>query len=265
MSRLEELLSASLLPQSTPIQTQEIKDEVIAGQVNELVKGTNLSHPTSSLHRTLSSENITAPASQTVATADLASKYINMGEIKKSESADAIDKEVGSFAEKVNAFDQSVKEAPLTAETAIRKINVAWEILQLGLQLEQRIFKNLEEINDELTRLQEKPKAILALQQKFINKKEIVINEEIRADLAKLKDLGVDLGLDGVEKIPADKLESLKTVLDGHKSQAQSDTQKQLMNYQHIVQQLGSMHDSMKIVIKHQSNLIATITQNMSR
>ncbi len=270
MSRAAELTLASLF--SSPISTpkRESEEDILAGQVNELVKTANLSHLATS-SASLSSERISAPTSEASAAVDVASQHLSKGEIQNVASVkDSMREQVDQYIKKVDAFDDasitaSIENKPLTAETAIRKINIAWEILQLGLQLEQRIFQNLHEINNELTRLQERPKAILALQQKFINKKELVINEEVKADLAHLKGLDIDLGLDGVEKVSAEKLESIKTVLDGYKSQAQSDTQKQLMNYQQRMQELGSMQDSMKIVIKHQTNLIATISQNMSR
>jgi len=200
---------------------------------------------------------------------DVLAKQIN--DIYKDLSKEVVNPNASLPPEKITP---PTSEAPLTAEIAIRNFpNLAYEIVKLGLLQEGMIVDGkggLNEISEKIEKLQEKSRAILELQQKLTKlapeKKSFPVTEDIKAHLLNLKEnFGIDLLEESAQEISVEKLASIKLTLDGQKSQLQTDTQKHFMDIQTKTQQYNSLLDSLKIVIKHSSALMSTITQNTGR
>lgn len=162
---------------------------------------------------------------------------------------------------------QSLTE--LSADEAVKKIgNAAREILGYGLKTLSILDADMHRVSDIIEGLNKQSKQIVDLQKKFTkvsNGKGVPITDELRAALDTLKTLGIDLPLAGAKELSADTLTSIKTALDGMKSELQTETQKHVMTIQQKTQQYNSIVDSLKIIHRHYSNLISTILQHLAR
>lgn len=170
----------------------------------------------------------------------------------------------------ISSHKLSNQVEPISDPKSLNNIrNVAADILDFGIKGGLNVLDaEMHAISDTIEKINAQSKQIVDLQKKFAklsDQTSVLITDEMRQDFEALKALGVDILPADATEISPDLLSRMKTALDSIKTQFQTETQKNFMKIQHKSQQYNSIIDSLKLILRHYSNLISTITQHMSR
>jgi len=156
-----------------------------------------------------------------------------------------------------------------TAGPASKTKNVAQECLNLGLARCDLYDAKMHQISNIVEGINAQSKKIVTLQQKLARlpagQTTLPLTDELKAAFEVLKECDCDLLPEGAKELSPEMLHNIKTALDQKKTQWNTEIQKNFMNIQQITQQYNSILDSLKIILRHYSNLISTIEQHMSR
>ena len=178
-------------------------------------------------------------------------------------------KKISELEPKAEAIAEAVAEAAASAKVIPQWPNPGKEALNLGLKKEESMVKNLNEISATIDGIQDKLAQILSFNRKLnklpSDKSPYLITDEMKADIAALKQMGIDLLSDNETELSAEKLAMLKTTLETEKSQLNTSMQIQCTKIQTNTQQYSSLLDSLKIIAKHIDRLHATIIDHMKR